>query len=315
MDKQAYDALRQRAAYIDLTGRGKIRAVGDDRARLLHAMCTNHVQQLQPGTGCYAFFLTAQGRIVADANIFCMPDYFLLDTEEKSKQPVLEHLEKFIIADDVIFRDFTATTVTINVEGPAAEQVLCDMGALPTRIPYSIVEWGHKQIAHATYTGAPGYSIFVPDDEKDQLLSDLEAAGVPRAGEETADVVRIENGRARFGVDFFQSNIPQETERMDAVHFSKGCYLGQEIVERVRSRGHVNRVLVSLRVEAQEALPAGAKVQSDAKDVGEISSSAFSPALGKVAALAIVRAEAAEASSRLSVNGASATVAVRPTGG
>src|SRR3954470_2146452 len=101
MDRNSYDALRERAAWIDLTGRGKIRATGDDRARLLHSMTTNNIQALLPGEGCYTFFLTAQGRIIADANIFAMTDYLLIDTEPETKQRVYEHLDKFIIADDV----------------------------------------------------------------------------------------------------------------------------------------------------------------------------------------------------------------------
>src|SRR5919106_4918026 len=105
-----YDALRNRAAYIDLSGRGNIRATGEDRVRLLHAMTTNHVEQLQPGTGCYGFFLTAQGRILADVNLFCMPDYILLDTEPETRQRVREHLERYIIADDVTLEDFTDCT-------------------------------------------------------------------------------------------------------------------------------------------------------------------------------------------------------------
>src|SRR5215203_7344552 len=124
MDLEAYSALREHAAWIDLSGRGKIRATGEDRARLLHSMTTNHIQELIPGTGCYAFFLTPQGRIIADANIFCMPDYLLIDTEPAARQRVLEHLEKFIIADDVMLHDFTDDYGTINIEGPWAEEAL-----------------------------------------------------------------------------------------------------------------------------------------------------------------------------------------------
>src|SRR5215212_2003936 len=122
MDLHSYEALRERAAWIDLSNRGKIRVTGDDRVRLLHSMTTNHIQQLIPGSGCYTFFLTAQGRIIADANIFCMSDYLLIDTEPETRQRVLEHLEKFIIAADVLLHDFTNDYGTINLEGPTAEQ-------------------------------------------------------------------------------------------------------------------------------------------------------------------------------------------------
>jgi aminomethyltransferase len=309
MDQNSYRALRERAAWIDLSGRGKIRATGDDRVRLLHAMCTNNVENLQPGTGCYAFFLTAQGRILADLNLFYLPDYLLLDTEPDARQRVLEHLDKFIIADDVTLHDFTEATSTINLEGPAAEAILSELGGSPARIPCSIVEWDQAQIAHWTYTGGPGYSLFIPAEEKQEFIEKLTSRGVPQATLETADVVRLEYGRPRYGVDFTDANIPQETQQMQAVHFSKGCYLGQEIVERVRSRGHVNRVLVSLAIDSETPPARGMKVEADGKETGEITSAVVSPSTGKAIAFGIIRAEAMESS--LSVGGAPATVITR----
>ena len=100
-----YDALRTRAAWMDLSARGKIKLTGEDRARLLHAMTTNHIQQLTPGTGCYAFFLNDKGRVLADANVLCRPDYFLLDMEPETREPLYQHLDRFIIADDVTLED------------------------------------------------------------------------------------------------------------------------------------------------------------------------------------------------------------------
>jgi len=114
---QGYKELRGGAAWLDVSGRGKIRVAGEDRARLLHAMTTNHIQQLTPGTGCYAFFLTAQGRILADVNVLCRQDSFLLDAEPETPHKLLEHLDKFIIADDVTLEDLTPALATIAVEG------------------------------------------------------------------------------------------------------------------------------------------------------------------------------------------------------
>lgn len=311
MDPNAYEALWQRAAYIDLTGRGKLRAVGEDSARLLHAMCTNNIQELMPGSGCYAFFLSSQGRILADANIFCMPDYLLLDTEAGTKQHIQDHLEKYIIADDVTLADFTPTTSTINIEGAQAEQIMAEMGGPATHVPWAFAEWGHKQVAHTNYTGAPGYSIFVPDTETEGFVKELKKFGLSEADHSTVEVVRIENGHPRFGVDFSDANIPQETPLMDAVHFSKGCYLGQEIVERVRSRGHVNRTLTPIQLESSDVPEKGAKVQDNGKDVGEITSAAYSPRGGRTVGLAMLRVDA-QGSSALTVNGAPVTVVKRP---
>jgi tRNA-modifying protein YgfZ len=306
MNEPAYNALRNRAAYIDLSGRGHLRATGEDRARLLHAMSTNHIQELQPGCGCYAFFLTSQGRILADANIFCMPDYLLIDTEPETKERLREHLDKYIIADDVTITDFSNATSVISVEGRGAETVLNSIGAPAAHAPYSIAEWDHSLLAHLSYTGGPGYAIIVPTEQKTDLEALLGSAGVPQARLTEAEAVRLECGRPRFGVDFGETNIPQETGQLHGVHFNKGCYLGQEIVERVRSRGHVNKVLSHLELETDTAPSRGAKVETDGKAVGEISSAAYSPALGRTLAFAILRAEAL--TSPLTIDGVNARV-------
>jgi len=302
----AYDALRNRAAYIDLSGRGNIRATGADRVRLLHAMTTNHVEQLQPGTGCYGFFLTAQGRILADVNLYCMPDYILLDTEPETRQRVKEHLERYIIADDVTLEDFTDCAAVINVEGPEAERIVKELGAPAAHLPFTIAEWDHALIAHNSYTGGPGYSVMLPVEQKSHFISRLDAAGIPCAGSAEAEAVRLENDRPRYGVDFSDANIPHETQLLHAVHNNKGCYLGQEIVERVRSRGHVNRVLTRLEIDSETVPARGTKVQSGDTAVGEIMSAAYSPSLGRTLAFAIARAESLE--SPLTVDGLSARV-------
>src|SRR5579862_7616921 len=137
-----YEALRTRAAWLDLSARGKIKVSGEDRARLLHAMTTNHIQQLTPGTGCYAFFLTAQGRILADANVLCLADSFLLDTEPESRQKLIEHLERLIIADDAALEDITPAFAGIAVEGPGSPGVLTAVAVPAIETNYgSSVQW------------------------------------------------------------------------------------------------------------------------------------------------------------------------------
>src|SRR5579862_5203123 len=119
-----YEALHAGASWLDLSARGRIYAAGEDRARLLHAMVTNHIEQLKPGDGCYAFFLNAQGRILADANILCFEDHLLLDTEPETRGKLMEHLDRYIIADDVALEDVTDALSTVAVEGPEAGGVL-----------------------------------------------------------------------------------------------------------------------------------------------------------------------------------------------
>ncbi len=133
---QGYNELHGGAAWLDVSGRGKIRVTGEDQARLLHALATNHIEQLAAGSGCYAFFLTAQGRILADVNVLCRPDSFLLDTESETRQKLLEHLDKFIIADDVTLEDLTPALATIAVEGPKSPEFMMAAGAPAPQIGY-----------------------------------------------------------------------------------------------------------------------------------------------------------------------------------
>src|SRR5437899_2251371 len=135
-----YQALLQGAAILDLSPRGRIRVTGDDRARLLHAMTTNHVQQLKPGEGVYAFFLNAQGRILADAYVLCFGDHFLLDTEPETRTLVYEHLDRYIIADDVTLEDITDDTFCLGLEGPNAPSVAALALAVPPK-PLSHTGW------------------------------------------------------------------------------------------------------------------------------------------------------------------------------
>lgn len=275
-----YDALRNGAAWLDVSDRGKIKLTGEDRARLLHAMTTNHIQQLTPGTGCYAFFLTVQGRILADANILCRPDYFLLDLEPEMREKVYQHLDRFIIADDVVLED--VTMATIAVEGPQAAAVLEAIRAPVPAEEYSSIEWGTRLVARLNATGSVGFFIFAPD--KSAIIAQLESAGAVAGDAQAFRVVRIEHGKARYGEDLSERFLAQEANQPHALHFSKGCYLGQEIVERVRSRGQVHRILKPLILDTKEPPAPGTKLPE-----GEITSAAYSPALDKVVALAYVR--------------------------
>jgi tRNA-modifying protein YgfZ len=286
---KGYEALRESAAWLDLSGRGKIRLTGEDRARLLHAMTTNHVQQLKPGQGCYAFFLTAQGRILADVNILCRQDDFLLDVQPELREKLYRHLDKFIIADDVTLEDLTDQFATIAIEGPSSEDVLRKLGAPVPDAAYSNQAWGSSLVVRVSYTGGPGFFVFTPTGERDAILAAIEQAGAAPADPEAANVVRLEHGKPQYGLDIGERYLAQETNQMHALHFSKGCYLGQEIVERVRSRGQIHRRLLTVELETGQPPASGTKLQSGGKDAAEITSAAFSPALDKTIALAYVR--------------------------
>lgn len=308
-----YVSLREQAAWLDLSARGRIAARGEDRARLLHAMSTNLVEGLQPGEGCYAFFLNAQGRILGDANLLCAADHILIDTEPETAVSLATHIDKHIIADDVTLEDVRARTCAIGIEGPRAADVLAALGAPAPLSALAHQCWGSRLVATLSASGQPGCRIIAPAGEKDALIAELESARAAAASPEAVHVVRLENGKPRYGEDITDANLAQETQLAGALHFSKGCYLGQEIVERVRARGHVNRLLVRLAVEAGAPPAPGAALLSGAMPVGAITSAAFSPALGHVVALGYVRADCAATGTALTVDGCLARVtASRP---
>lgn len=286
---QGYDALRNGAAWIDLAGRGKILATGEDRARLLHAMTTNHVQQLQPGQGLYAFFLTPQGRILADVNLFRREDALLLDLEPETGGKIYEHLDKYIIADDVTLENATEGLPTVGIEGPKAEEALRSLGAPIPAEEFSLALWGGRMVARVNQTGQPGFAVFVPAGERAALLGELERAGAPQAEADAVKAVRLENGRPRYGDDFSEKTLPQETGLLHALHFQKGCYIGQEIVERVRARALLHRGLGHVRMEGSRVPEGGTEIHAGGQKVGEITSAAYSPAQGCVFALAYLR--------------------------
>src|SRR5579872_4687683 len=157
-----YQGLRHRAAWMDLSDRGRIVARGRDRARLLHNLSSNDVKKMTPGSGCYAFLLNPQGRIQADLNILCFDDHFLLDTEPELREKVQQHIRRYIIADQVELEDVSGATAALALEGPEAAVVLAKMGAPIPAADYAHLPWGDATVAAVSLTGQPGYRIYLP---------------------------------------------------------------------------------------------------------------------------------------------------------
>jgi folate-binding protein YgfZ len=278
-----YEALHEGAARLDLSSRGKIRVTGEDRARLLHALLTNDVKGLAPGEGNYHFLLNAQGRIQADLNLCVLDDWILLDCASDLTSRIYETLDHYIIADDVQLEDITSRLATVAVEGPQADEVGDVAGAIRARL---------------SATGQPGVWFFVDPERRAELFPE-----VPAATAEEARVVRVENGVPQYGEDFGDTTLAQETQQMRALHFTKGCYLGQEIVERIRSRGQVHRLLVRVAVEGKEPPASGTAVLAGGQEAGRLTSPVYSPRLASSLGLAIVRREFATPGTAVEVDG------------
>jgi aminomethyltransferase len=301
--------LVESAARLDLPQRGKIAVRGPDRTRLVHALTTNDIRSLLPGTGCYSFLLNAQGRVIADANVFCLPDQILLDTEPEAGSAVLTQLEQFTIADDAITTDLSDVLVTVSVEGPEAARVLEPVVATLPAGSHQISEAPFGWVAHVTTTGQPGWMFFVPPMALASLVRSIEGAGAVQASAEDARVVRIENGRPRFGEEITERFLAPETAQIHAISRHKGCYLGQEVVERLHSRKAVSRILTPVRFDSGSSAIAGTKLRNGDVRAGEIVSAAYSPRFGQWVGMAYIRTDVVRTGAKLSFESGSLTIA------
>jgi aminomethyltransferase len=305
---EGYRALRDSAAWLALDTRGRFEARGRDRVRFLHNITSNEVKKMAPGAGCYAFLLTAQGRIQADLHLFCSPDRFLIDTEPDLRAKLPGLMLKYKVADQFELEDVTDSTASIAVEGPGAEVVLTACGAPVPAAECAHQAWGDATVARVSLTGQPGFRLYGPPERRAEWVSQLEAAGAHPATDEDARRVRIENGKPRCGEDILDTALPQETGQLHGVSFNKGCYLGQEIVERIRTQGRVNWRLVRVEIEASTPVARGLKLTAKGEEAGEVTSWVFSPRTAKVVALARVRSQFAEPGMALNAGQAAAKV-------
>ncbi len=294
-----FQALLSGAGLYDLSDRAKIAVTGGDRVRWLNGMATNNVRDLAPGHGVYAFLLNAQGRIQADLYVFQRGESLLVDTENVQKATVLQLFDRYIIADDVEIADISPTLRTIGLTGPQSREVLERAGiAVPhlSFLQFADVQWQQRPVSvlRAGEEARESWQVWIAPEHFAELWKKLMESGARPIGSTALNYFRISHGIPQFGVDIRDRDLPQETGQSRALNFTKGCYLGQEIVERIRSRGAVHRQFTAFEVEG--ALPEpGSKLSANDKEVGEITSSAILPfsAGDRPVALGYLRREAA----------------------
>ena len=283
-----YRALTESAAWFRLPGRGLLAVSGEDRVRFLNAMLTGDLKKLDAGKGCYAFSLDARGRVVSDACVYVLPDEILLDTEPEGTAPLRDHLEQHLIADDAEWRALEDGLCAVAVEGPQAEERLRTLIAELPPEPYGAVPLSSGWVARSATTGLAGFRLWVPISDLTLWIERLSAAGIPPAAPEEARCVRIENGKPRFGEEITIRFLGPEINLHGTIATSKGCYLGQEVVERVRSRNLLTRVLAPITMPEHTRVAAGAKLFDGERRVGEVLSVACSPRNGALRGIASV---------------------------
>jgi folate-binding protein YgfZ len=322
---EEHAALRKTAGVLDLSFRSRICLTGADRARFLHGQVTNDVNRLRVGEGCYAALVTAKGKMESDLNIYCLQDELLLDFEPGLTGKVSQRLEKFIVADDVQVVDVVPHYGLLSVQGPKSEAVVRALeifSELPTKsfqsAKLSEAMLGEIYLVNQPRVGLAGFDMFVPINSlgavADKLIAAAISVGGRAAGWDALEIARIEAGIPRFGPDMDETNIPLECGiEAQAVSYSKGCYIGQEVINRIHSIGHVNKELRGLRLEGdlKSGPVKGDKLFHDGKEAGYVTSAVNSPNLNAHIALGYVRREYYQIGTELVLGGNAAEAKAR----
>lgn len=312
-------AGRESVALFDTNWHAITVLTGPDRVRYLNAVVTNNIQALGEGKGTIALLLNPQGHILAELEVYAAKDRLTILSHASVRQRTNATLDKYIIMDDVELEDATDKFGTIAVEGPRAPSVLSQAtGIAIESLPEfawrdAKINWVACRVIRKSYFGSPGAEILAQREHLGSLWrtvhASVKASGGTAIGMEALNSLRLEAGVPWFPLDFNDSVIPHEAG-LEGTHisFSKGCYTGQEIVERVRSRGQVNRMRVRLNFSSEKAPIEGTKLRAGGAEVGYVTSAAFSPAAGTAIGMGYVRREHASGGSVIEFDGGTATV-------
>lgn len=300
-----YAALRTSAMLVDRSARGRVRIAGDKAPELVTGLVTNDVIALQPGHGQYAAALNPKGKIVADVRIFRFDEHLLIDTPPRAHAGWLALVRKYVNPRLAPYRDESSAIRDLGVFGVQSRRIVSEITGLTGDVLASLGPYAHAHalldaetsvdVARVPDLELEGYELFVPQSAYAGLWQRALVAGAIPAGLLAWEIARVEAGRPEWGLDIDESTIPQEANLDDlhAISYTKGCYVGQEVVARVHFRGHVNRHLRGIRCGHHEPPPEHAALLDEAgKQVGDVRTSALSPRLGAIA-LAMVRREVA----------------------
>lgn len=315
-------ALLRGAGIFDLGFRTFLRATGKDRVRWLNGMITQAVKSMTPGQVAYTLVLSPQGRIQGDGDVYCHEDALFLETDRSQADRLLAHLRRFIIMDDVKLEVLDGAPTALGIAGPRGAEILGRIGAgvpEPGSFQATKLAGVDGMTARAYGPLLPHFELHMPADQALTVWKALVAAGATPCGVEALQDLRVLEGVPQFDTDFSDKHLPQETNLDRALNFTKGCYIGQEIVERIRSRATVHRSLRQFELHGElPKLGAGEKAELRAAGtaVGELTSAAaiLLQDFEKKLALGIARVEALEANEALEYDGGTAVpLAALPT--
>ena len=315
---QEHHAARQRVGVVDLSHRGRLRLTGSDRAAYLHRIISNDVEGLSVGAGNYATILTNRGKIIADMNVHVFEDSVGVETNAETTLSLYQELDKYLIADDVTIEDCTESTGVVGVHGPKSAELLQEICGFDVRhLPeyHNVVHEIEGQpivCVRANETGEVGYNLCVAAESVewlwDTILTKGRAFGVEPIGLTALNSLRIEAGIPRYGAELDDSIFPGEAELEKAISFEKGCYIGQEIVARMKYRGHPNRLLRGFEIVGDTAPQSGDRLFAEDKEIGWITSAVVSPTLGKTIGMGYIRVAFTDEGSQVEVQTADGRV-------
>ena len=314
-----FRALLEGAAVFDLSWQAKLLLSGEDRVRWLNGMVTNNIRDLALNRGNYSFVLNAQGRNLGDLVAYNRGDYLLVTTDREQAPKLKELFDRYIIMDDVEIEDISDQLAAIGVAGPKATEILIAAGLdatalTPGEVSDPVWQGVGLSVARSVSPQMDGYEIWSTAENVDRVWDALVAAGAKPVGSEALELYRIARGVPRYGIDLRERDLPQETGQQHVLNFAKGCYVGQEIVERIRSRGNVHRIFVGFEVQGDTPPAAADKIIADDKQVGEITSAARVPFAAGAGTLALgyIRREFAEPGTEVKIGERDAAVRVLP---
>jgi len=315
-----FRALTTTCAAYDLGWRAKIIVTGKDRIRWLNGMVTNNIKDLQLNHGNYSFWLNPQGRIKGDLYVYNRGEYLLIDTDHSQLEALMNGLKRYIIMDDVQLTDATGKITAIGVQGPKSREILKHAGIEAfERKAMEVTDliWNNVGIS-VTQMASQDFEtceVWAAVDHIGKLWDALIETGATPVGTNALERFRIMIGFPKYGTDIRDRDLPQETKQNHALNFSKGCYIGQEIVERIRSRGNVHRSFTGFTFTGEPPSP-GAKLEAEGKDVGEITSIALVPSINggsdRLLGLGYIRKEALERGAKIQYSGGEAQPAKIP---